>query len=72
MTRADHIAWCKRRALEYVERGDLVNAINSMISDLGKHSETEDHIGIRLGATRLLGGRLNDATEVRRWIEGFA
>lgn len=39
-TRAEHVAWCKARALQYVDEGDLNNAFASLISDLGKHSET--------------------------------
>jgi len=41
-TRAEHLAWCKERALAYVEQGDLNNAFASLISDLRKHPETED------------------------------
>lgn len=36
-TRADHLAWCKQRALQYVDAGDLTGAYASMTSDLGKH-----------------------------------
>jgi hypothetical protein len=34
MTREEHLAWAKTRALEYANRGDLVNAVASMGSDL--------------------------------------
>ena len=33
-TREQHIAWAKERALEYVDAGDLANAVASMGSDL--------------------------------------
>lgn len=36
-TRAEHLSWAKERALEYVERGELQDAFNSIASDLGKH-----------------------------------
>lgn len=42
MDRAQHLAWAKARALEYVERGDLTNAIASLVSDLGKHEALRD------------------------------
>jgi hypothetical protein len=71
MTRAEHIAWCKQRALEYVERGELKNAVVSMLSDLRKHPETENHIGGEMGTMLLIGGHLNRTDEVRNWIEGF-
>ena len=48
-TRADHLAWCKSRALKYVDAGDLNQAYASMVSDLGKHPQTEDHAAIQLG-----------------------
>jgi hypothetical protein len=39
-SRKEHLEWCERRALEYVEMGDLKNAYASMASDLRKHPET--------------------------------
>lgn len=42
LNRAEHLAWCKERALEYVESGDLCQALSSMLSDLSKHDETRD------------------------------
>jgi hypothetical protein len=72
MTRAEHIAWCKQRALEYVERDDLANAVASMLSDLRKHPETETHIGAQLGAGLMfVPGWIHNSAEVRKWIEGF-
>ena len=70
-SRAEHLAWCKNRALEYVDRGDLEQAYASMCSDLGKHPATESHVGQQLGLLMLMGGKLDDAHEMRRFIEGF-
>jgi hypothetical protein len=70
MTRAEHLAWAKTRALEDVERGDLANAVASMISDLREHPELENHIGIMLGMFELLMPGA-DAARIRHWIEGF-
>lgn len=70
-TRAEHLAWCKRRALEYVDAGDLNQAFASMGSDLGKHPETRDHSGIMLGTMMLLGGHLSTRQDMRKFIEGF-
>jgi hypothetical protein len=33
-TRDEHLAWCKRRAFEYVDTGDLAHAVANMESDL--------------------------------------
>lgn len=70
-TRADHLAWCKQRALAYVEAGDLTNAFASMASDLNKHEETANHAALEIGMLLLLGGNLSTATQMRRFIEGF-
>ncbi len=70
-TRAAHLQWCKDRALEYVDRGDLHNAFSSMGSDLNKHDETHEHPGMQLGMGLLLIGRLETAAEMRKFIEGF-
>jgi hypothetical protein len=70
MDRAEHLAWCKTRALEYLDAGNVTEAFTSMLSDMGKHPETEGHAGILLGVMLSAGGFM-DAGECRRWIEGF-
>lgn len=65
MTRAEHLAWAKERALEYMDRGDMNGAIGSMTSDLGKHEET------RFAPRRLDGVLATSEAELRAWIEGF-
>lgn len=71
MTREEHLAWCKQRALEYVDHGDLTNAWASMASDLTKHPETEKHAAITLGTMMLMSGHLSTAPEMRKFINGF-
>jgi len=71
MTRAEHLAWCKQRALEYVDIGDLNQAFTSMASDLGKHEGTKGHGAIRLGMMLLLNGHLGTSIKMREFIEGF-
>jgi hypothetical protein len=72
MTRDEYIAWCKKRALEYLDNGDVEQGFTSMLSDLRKHPETENHIGGKLGVQfMMLPGWINNEREVRRWIEGF-
>jgi hypothetical protein len=70
MTRDEHIAWCKKRALEYVDIGDPANAYASLVSDLRKHSETSDHAALELGAMLLVAGHLSTTQQMREWIEG--
>ncbi len=71
MTRSEHLQWAKDRALEYVEIGDNVQAITSMLSDLGKHEELANHGAIELTGMLLFSGNLDDIDKVRRHIEGF-
>lgn len=71
VTRQEHLDWCKRRALQYVDAGDTNSAFASMASDLGKHPETDGHSGIQLGMMMMLSGLLSGASEMRKFIEGF-
>ena len=69
MTRDEHLAWCKQRAPEYLDRGELENAVASMASDLGKHPELKPNESLlMLGAMQAGQG---DSEGVRRWITGF-
>ena len=86
-TRAEHIEWCKQRALaELAENSDsygIGQAIASMTMDLAKHPETAADaahgitgvasIGVELGYLEAMNGTgMRTADEVRRWIDGFA
>ncbi|MCK9629702.1 MAG: hypothetical protein M0R37_14075 [Bacteroidales bacterium] len=70
--RAEHLAWCKRRAMAYVDAGDLLSAFTSLCSDLGKHPQTRGHAGIELGVRLLYAGQLVTAEQMRDFITGFA
>ena len=72
VSRADHLQWCKDRALEYLKPGpsyNLSDAVASMGSDLKKHPETAgmDSL-VMIGMFEVMQG--NEAG-VRRFIEGF-
>jgi hypothetical protein len=71
MTRAEHLQWCKDRALEYVRQGDLTNALASMVSDLSKHKETAGHAGIEMGVMLAANGHLSSPHDMKQYIEGF-
>lgn len=66
-TRAEHLAWCKQRALAYLP-DDAQNAFASMMSDLNKHEGTRGHAGIEVGMALL---RSNNLPDMRSFIEGF-
>ena len=73
MDRAEHLQWCKDRALEYVNAGQLDQALTSILSDLGKHPETEGSLKSRapLGMMMLITGELSTKHEMAKFINGF-
>ena len=68
MTRSEHLKWAKERAYEYLDQRDPREALNSFMSDMSKHNELSDHIGLIL-TRRMLGQE--DVPRVRNHIEGF-
>jgi hypothetical protein len=74
MTREEHLAWCKKRAHEYLDRGDIPSAIASMMSDIDKHEETKLKPGPARDMLSMLGiqaAMSGDPREARRYIDGF-
>lgn len=70
-SRAEHLQWCKDRALQYCDMNDPLNAWASMTSDLQKEESTANHIGITLGMRQMMSGMLSTADEMREFIKGF-
>ena len=73
MTRVEHLAWCKERALAALDGGDVAGAVASMLFDLGRWDEPlyAPEIFQVLAADGLLHARFGDTAGLRRWIEGF-
>jgi hypothetical protein len=71
MKRQEHLEWCKKRAVEYVESGDLNGAFASMMSDIQKHPDTANHSAITLGMGLKMNGFLNTKSEMKDFILGF-
>lgn len=69
-SREDHLAWSKKRALEYLDTGDVQGAFASMVSDLRKHPETAEHPGMTLGLMEMM-FRPMSAPAMREHIEGY-
>ena len=69
MDRQQHLEWCKKRAHEYLARGDVQNAVTSMLSDLRKHDETDP--GPTLMMLGMMAMQSGSVTEARRFIDGF-
>lgn len=70
-TRQEHVEWCKQRANQYIDAGDITNAYSSIASDLQGHPETANHVGIQLGMMEMMAGRLGTLDEMRKFIDGF-
>ena len=70
-SRAEHLAYCKRRALACIDAGEIAQAFASMASDLNAHPKTRNHGALELGMMLLMAGKLSTPVEMRRFIEGF-
>jgi len=71
MNRQEHLQWCKDRALEYVDNNDPDQAVASMMSDIGKHPETDNQAVKSMSIGLLMIGKLSTTNQVRTWINGF-
>jgi hypothetical protein len=71
MTRTEHVAWAKARALNVLETGTVEDAYASMVSDLRQHPDLVQHAGIALGMALLMAGHLGTKAKMRDHIEGY-
>lgn len=71
MTREEHMAWCKKRAHEYVDRRDCQQAITSMASDIQKHDETKMSPAMLGGLVMVAAMDSGNPGAIRKWIDGF-
>lgn len=72
MNRAEHLQWCKDRALEILDNGGTsTEAFASFGSDMNKHDETREHVAMQMGIVGLMGGLYQDPEEMRNFINGF-
>ena len=67
MSRDDHLYWCKSRAVDYLDRGEIREGILSFLSDMQKHEETKSHGALMF----LLGMSNNTRAEVKKFILDF-
>jgi hypothetical protein len=77
MTRAEHMRWCKKRAHESYQydithgadwEKAKANVIGSMLSDLGKHPETE----ILVQTAFMISMTVRDEKSLWYFVDGFA
>ena len=69
-TRDEHLEWCKRRAREDLDRGDVASAIATMCTCLAQHP---DFLGVadKMFPLGLYYAIQNDLEDARRFVEGF-
>lgn len=70
MTRTEHLAWCKERALAYLPHNPE-EAITSMLSDMRKHEENAEVVEGPIGMLGMMELMDPNAHSARRYIEGF-
>jgi hypothetical protein len=69
IARAQWLAFCRQRALEYLDQDQLDQALSSLVSDLQKRPETQgvpDTLNTAVGAVLA-----KDKAALRAWIESF-
>lgn len=71
MTREEHLAWCKKRALEYIARGQIKEGLTSMMSDMRKHPETESPGLDQMTVGLMVCGALSTPEQARKHINGY-
>ena len=72
MTRDEHIAWCKKRAIEYVEAGNLSHAVANMASGLKTHPDTDNPALNGQAMIDMMYVADGDNAAVQRWIQRFS
>lgn len=71
-TRTEHLAWCRDRALFYLDQGDVINAIHSFTFDLRNHPvPVGAHTDNRLATEGIRLMQQGDITLAREFIESF-
>ncbi len=71
MTAAEHLAWCKEQALEFLDRGECGQAVLLFVAEMDKHPETRLHKFLSPFFNSWLDGFLPRASQIRDHIEGF-
>lgn len=72
MTRIEHIAWCKKRAIEEMDfYNEPSKGIISMMSDLRKHPETNSEILMSLCTMQLMIKPRMTRQDAINFINGF-
>ena len=70
-TRDEHIEWCKQRAREYCEQGDMLGALHSMGRDLEKHQDTARRPWTHLWSSSTKPHTISSKADVLKFIDDY-
>jgi len=70
-SRSEHLAMCKKRAIEVLSSGKPADAWASFVSDMSNHKATAEHIALGLGMQLLVAGQLSTVPKMQKFIEDF-
>jgi len=71
LSKGEHLAYCKIRALAHVDSGDVRTGWKSFLSDMNKHPETATHVVLELGILLYTRGHLDNPGDMRSFIKAF-
>lgn len=72
MNRTEHLQWCKDRALQYLNNGQIAEGMASFTSDMSKHEGTDKTLNNGLSQPLILMAMMsNNQAECIRCVEGF-
>lgn len=70
-SRKEHLEFCKQRAFEYIEKGDLTQAWGSFMSDMAKHEETRNHPFLDTAVLLISDGHYSTKESLKKFINDF-
>lgn len=70
-TRVEHLAWCKKRAMEAMTDGNMAAGWASFVQDMAEHPETQDHVFLEKGTLMVFGGQISTLEEMKKYINDF-
>lgn len=73
MTKEEHLAWCKQRALMDMNLFGVLGLLGSLASDLKRHPETVDVYNdlLKEGMKKRLSGELESVEQVHEFLAKF-
>lgn len=71
MNRTEHVETVKQHALAALDEGNILTALTTVVDELPRHPETQEHAGIDLLALLAVSGMMHTEPQVREFVEGI-